>query len=272
MAKKTLFSKPVKRQTMAEQMAETIRDMILSGDLEEGVALPTEPELAEQFGVSRAVVRDATRILMALGLVEVRHGSGVYVSPIQNEAFGDALLLVLQRSGATAWDVEHFGQIIFPQVAALAAIVATDADIETMRRELASYTKFLTEYYLEWSQVKVVPPSEQARYRAASQRIMQAIFDATHNQVFIQLARPLLRLRNLRHWLDNPEHTPKSMVDSEVDFYRHMIEALAGHNPVVAATETTRLMSLPPAAITAMQQTPVGESPQIPVMYPLKPE
>ena len=105
MAKKDLFSKPVKKQTLPEQMVETIKELILSGELEAGDTLPTEPELCEQFGVSRAVVRDATRILMALGLVEVKHGSGVYVTESQSAAFGEALLIALRRSGASAWDV-----------------------------------------------------------------------------------------------------------------------------------------------------------------------
>ena len=64
-------------------------------------------ELGEQFGVSRAVVRDATRILMAQGLVEVKHGLGVFVTPPQNEAFGEALLLALRRAGVTVWEVEQ---------------------------------------------------------------------------------------------------------------------------------------------------------------------
>ena len=82
---------------MAEQMAGSIQELILGGDLQSGVALPTEPELADQFGVSRAVVRDATRILMARGLVEVRHGRGVFVTPPNNDSFGEALLLALRQ-------------------------------------------------------------------------------------------------------------------------------------------------------------------------------
>ena len=50
---------------MAEQMAMAIQEGIISGELAPGSPLPSEPQLAEQFGVSRAVVRDATRILMA---------------------------------------------------------------------------------------------------------------------------------------------------------------------------------------------------------------
>ena len=57
MADSVTFSRPVRKQTLAEQMAETIREAILSGDLAAGADLPTEPQLCEQFGVSRAVVR-----------------------------------------------------------------------------------------------------------------------------------------------------------------------------------------------------------------------
>ena len=129
MPKKPLSSKPIKKQTLADQMAGAIQQAILSGELESGAALPTEPDLAGQFGVSRAVVRDATRILMAQGLVEVKHGRGVFVTPPQNEAFGEALLLALRRAGATVWDVEQFEQIIFPEVVALAATTASDEEI-----------------------------------------------------------------------------------------------------------------------------------------------
>jgi len=80
-------------------------------------------ELAEQFGVSRAVMRDATRILMAQGLVEVKHGLGVFVTPSQNEAFGEALLLALRRAGATVWDVEQFEQVILPEVVLLRVLI-----------------------------------------------------------------------------------------------------------------------------------------------------
>ena len=62
------------------------------------------------------MVRDATRILMAQGMVEVKHGLGVFVTPPQNEAFGEALLLTLRRAGATVWDVEQFEHVIFPRL------------------------------------------------------------------------------------------------------------------------------------------------------------
>ena len=110
------------KQTLAEQVAAQIKDAILEGTWGPGEALPTEPQLAEAYDVSRAVVRDATRMLAARGLVEAQHGRGVFVTESQAAAFGDALLLALRRDGATVWDVEQFEQMILPEVCALAAV------------------------------------------------------------------------------------------------------------------------------------------------------
>jgi DNA-binding transcriptional MocR family regulator len=84
------FADTLPRRTLAEQMADALTEAILAGRPAAGEALPTEPELAAQFGVSRAVVRDATRMLVARGLVEAQHGRGVFVTGSPVAAFGDA--------------------------------------------------------------------------------------------------------------------------------------------------------------------------------------
>jgi len=269
MTKKSVFSKPIKKQTMAEQMAEAVQESILSGDLEGGAALPTEPELAEQFGVSRAVVRDATRILMARGLVEVVHGRGVFVTQPHNEAFGEALLLALRRVGATAWDVEQFEQIILPEVAALAATSASDEEIAQIRRLSEEYLKIVADHQAKWWG-KDTPPAELERLTAAFRGVIGAIFAATHNQVFHQLAGPLLNLRNLRTWAETEENTPDTIIAVETDFIRQMIDAIASRDPTQARFTVAYLMELPPGAIQAMRQTPVGEIAVIPIPLPTR--
>ena len=69
------------RQKVADQILAALRTEIVTGALPRGARLPAERELAERFGVSGPTVREAIRGLSALGLVEVRHGSGAYVAP-----------------------------------------------------------------------------------------------------------------------------------------------------------------------------------------------
>lgn len=261
MKKKTRFSKPVKKQTLAEQVAETIRESILADEWEPGTALPTEPELSEEFGVSRAVIRDATRMLAAQGLVEVHHGRGVFVTQSQVEAFGDALLLALRRTGATAWDVEQFEQLIIPEVCALAAIEATDDELAMMQQAaddyMALYGEVLTTYWLEegW------PPKESQKTIIAFRYFIQTVFEATHNQVFSLLAQPLLRLRSMRNWQppkdDSP--TPAQLIQSEQNYLQQIVEAINTRDPAQARQTVKELMQLPAEAKQAMQRTAVGE-------------
>lgn len=70
---------PVTITRSYEQVVQQIQDQITAGRLVRGQKLPTERELEAQFGVSRRVVREAVKVLGTMGLVEARHGSGLYV-------------------------------------------------------------------------------------------------------------------------------------------------------------------------------------------------
>lgn len=263
MSQNSPFTKSIKKQTLAEQVAEAIKEAILAGEWEPGTALPTEPELAEAFGVSRAVVRDATRMLAARGLVEAQHGRGVFVTESQVEAFGEALLLALRRVGATAWDVEQFEQLIYPELFALAAAEITDEELThveaLMTAYLADRERLLTAH---WDQGRL-PPEANALLMADYRAFVEAIFAATHNKLLQLLARPLISLRSSRYW-EQPEQTLAEALAQEAAYLNIMYKALAGHNPDAARDQLHDLLVLPPEAITAMRQTPIGEESEIP--------
>ena len=61
-------------------VAEQITDLIKDGVFPVGARLPGERELAERFGVSRVTIREAEIALQAIGRIEIKTGSGVYVS------------------------------------------------------------------------------------------------------------------------------------------------------------------------------------------------
>lgn len=269
MSREARFVKPVKKTTFAQQMAESIRESILSGELESGTALPTEPDLAEQFGVSRAVVRDATRILMAQGLVEVQHGRGVFVTQPYNEAFGDALLLALRRAGATAWDVEQFDEIFFPEAVALASKFASNEEIKEIREMADATIHIISDFHNKWFRKKA-SADELNRYRGAFFKVLEAIYVATHNHVFQQLAHPLYNLRSLRDWAEPEPSSPETFIILETNYIQGLVDAIASRDPAKARQIVKRLMELPPEAIEAMRQTTVGEITVIPVPPVLK--
>ncbi|MFJ3902946.1 GntR family transcriptional regulator [Streptomyces sp. NPDC090025] len=71
------------REARYRAIARELADRIRSGDLAPGSRLPTEPELAEHYGVHRLTARQAMVELRTGGLVETRHGSGSYVRALR---------------------------------------------------------------------------------------------------------------------------------------------------------------------------------------------
>lgn len=72
----------IRQGRKSESVVQQMRDAINRGDLGPGAKLPSEPLLAESFGVSRTVIREAVRVLETSGYLDVRRGSagGTFVS------------------------------------------------------------------------------------------------------------------------------------------------------------------------------------------------
>src|SRR4051794_10379831 len=121
-----------------EQVADQLRDLILSGELEPGARLPTEQTLARDFGVSRATVREALRVLTSQNLVRTVKGSdgGSHVSrPTVDHVseFLRANVGLLSRSSAVS--LEEFleaRELLEIPAAGLAATRRGEEDIERL--------------------------------------------------------------------------------------------------------------------------------------------
>ncbi len=86
----------------AEEIADQVQEMIVSGRLEAGARLPSERDLARMLATSRPTVSQAIRILVVKGLVHTRRGSGAYVMRRPQEGFTASvnLMLSLDRESA----------------------------------------------------------------------------------------------------------------------------------------------------------------------------
>lgn len=125
------------RVPLSKAIADDIRRDIENGRLLAGDRLPTERSLMETLKVGRSTVREAMKILVTLGLVEIRHGDGAYVTQpmrihrIESPAFTLAVEQNVLR------DLVELRQAIEPMIAVLAAERATPedtADLEALLR------------------------------------------------------------------------------------------------------------------------------------------
>ena len=118
-----------RRGTLYKEVAARIRELISSGELQAGQALPSERKLAAQFEVGRAVIREAVRQLEAAGLVESRHGGGNYVREVTTEHLVAPIASVLNSKAQLREELMDARALFEPQVAREAALRATPEDL-----------------------------------------------------------------------------------------------------------------------------------------------
>lgn len=88
----TTADRPVRqRLSRAVEVQEAVKDIILERRLGAGDPLPTESELMEELGISRNSVREALKALQAVGIVDIRHGFGMFVGRMSLNGLVDEL-------------------------------------------------------------------------------------------------------------------------------------------------------------------------------------
>ena len=129
----TLFEQVRREPRLSDKVAEMMLDTILSRRLAVGDRLPSERELGEQFGVSRTVVREAVRALVAKGVIEVRSGSGLRVDAVDAAVVSKSMSLFMHGGGIEFEKVYEVRTVLEVHIAGLAAERASDDDIARLR-------------------------------------------------------------------------------------------------------------------------------------------
>lgn len=207
---------------IADTIVRQMERMILEGLLKPGEKLPAERELSKQLSVSRPSLREALQKLEAKGLLETRHGGGSYVKDVIVQGFSDPLMALLKEHPETSRDLLEFRRGLEGIAAGDAAIRATDADREIMRRRF----KAMEEAH------GGTDPGQEAD---ADAQFHLSIAAAAHNVVLYHVMRGLFDLMKggiavSRELLYEKEGVRERLLSQ----HRELYEAVAGGDPAAA--------------------------------------
>ncbi len=153
----------VHRVRVADQIVEDLRRQILSGELADGARLPSERALAAQYGVSAPTVREAVRVLTAMGLLRTTNGSRSIVTATTDVLLSMSIASVVQFEKMTAADVFGLLSVLNSYAVELAVERASDEDIASLRAtaeragEEADVESALVHYFLTLSAISHNP-------------------------------------------------------------------------------------------------------------------
>jgi DNA-binding FadR family transcriptional regulator len=131
---------PVQSVKLSDQVTRILAGRIVNGDIGVDDVAPTEQDVCAEFGVSKTTAREVIGALASRGLVTVRHGRRMEIRPVSEWNHLDPLLLELNHDPEsvrrTLGDLHELRMLLEPEIAARAALMASDEQLERMRHAL----------------------------------------------------------------------------------------------------------------------------------------
>jgi len=187
-----MSSERVAVRRLPEQVADQLCEQIVSGALPVDTVLPTEPELCVRFGVSRTVVREAVRLLVSKGLVEVRHGSGMRVRPQSEWDLLDPQILFgrlqHEKNFGLLSEILEVRRIIEIEVAGMVAKRRSEADLAQLRTLLVELDAAL---------------HDADAYTALDYEFHEMLLRAACNRLLIEILRPVAEVLRAARCITN---------------------------------------------------------------------
>ena len=165
---------PLQTKSLARQIADRIRESIVTGELGADDRLPGEAQLAEQFGVSRPTIREALKRLAAQHLIRSRRGpaGGTFVNRPDQQQLRDALtgaaIVAVSMGEFDAQDIAEARRELELSCCRLAAANRCSSDLAAMTAEIA---------------VQRDPKLSDEDFCASDVRFHRALVDATGNKM-----------------------------------------------------------------------------------------
>lgn len=173
----------IRQPSVVELIIENVKQALIRGELHAGDRLPSENELAQQMGVGRSAVREAMKVLSALGVVDIRQGDGTYIVDKPSSALLSPLVfsIILERGlDVELFELRNLIQVGYTELAAQKATEDDLARIEAAAEVLEKYTS--------------MPNLDKDYATQLDLAFHYAILDATHNPLVIRIGRTVEEL------------------------------------------------------------------------------
>lgn len=195
-------------------------EAIVSGRYPVGGSIPPEPVLCEELGVSRTVVRESIKSLVAKGLIHTGPKVGTHVLSADKWNWFDADVIAWQsKAGLTPEfirDLQDLRRVVEPAAVRFAAMRATPEDIARIE---AAYAGMKQAVY------------EGGDYITFDLRFHQGLLAASHNRMLVQMSKALSALLRTSFELSTAK---ENGTKHSLPMHRAVLDAVIAHNPVQA--------------------------------------
>ncbi len=159
---------------LVDRVANEIQSVIAARQLSPGTKLPPERELCEQMGVSRTALREAVRMLVSRGLLEIRPGSGTTVRKMTSDQISEPLAMLIRMHDQTITPdhMHEVRSILEVGIVRMAAVNATEADVADLNEIVRHMEK---------------PGIRPAQFAEKDQEFHKRIARASHNALLVVL-------------------------------------------------------------------------------------
>jgi GntR family transcriptional repressor for pyruvate dehydrogenase complex len=175
---------PTKSTTVVQKVIDRITDSLIKGELKPGDRLPPEPDLALQFGVSRASLREALKTLCGLGVLVARKRGGTFVAAAGSQLMLDPLIFNLIIENGSR---DHLFELrVLLEVDAVELLIkkATPDDLLILAQDLEQFAALLSDGDLEalarldyQFHLRLIQMAKNPYFNRISQVVMQLYAD-----------------------------------------------------------------------------------------------
>ena len=236
MAKEGLPLKRARRTRLSDSVCEQLVQGIGAGSFELGSALPSESALAQEFGVSKPVVREALGKLASFGALQIRQGRPATVTGLTSSPLREFFSLAVQIQPESLLEAIELRRAIETQTVALAAVRASDEEIGELRAlvdQMAGQTEMLMPF------IETDIKFHQAVARASHNRLMRLLMDALEEI----MRKSIINLQTNRKSGD----TNRKFV-----IHERLLKAIEDRDPVAAAATMNEHFDASAAVVTKL--------------------